>query len=325
MTPAKTIYTLEEVKAREIEKTKFYLESYIPVSGIVMLYGKFGTYKTPITFAMAKALAAGESLWGLQVMQASPVLYLEADSPEEVILERFKAIAEEGPAIELDVAFQFPGVNVVAAGRGIGSPIDKMFYHELFQAHKERDYKVVFVDALRGIHTLDDKESDAPHQVYSALTGLFPGATIVVIHHDRKSSAEETEDMRTESFSGSQAWINHATVGIKVAHHNRERGEISLHHTKSQASELRENLLLRVEDGFKVSALHQHTLQVVKEVLKAFNNKSVAEQDELIAKELRCSTRTATRRRLEYLAAEAHAKVKNTVAWQEVTEKKELN
>lgn len=303
MTATRTVLTADEVRIRELEEVKFFLESYIPESGIVLLYGKFGTYKTPVTFTMAKAVASGESLWGLQVTKASPVLYLEADSPSPVILARLKGILGEVEGLELDVAFQYPGVNIVAASRGIGTVIDKAYYHELWTAHKERNYKVVFVDALRGIHTLDDKESDTPHQVYSALTGLFPGAAIVIVHHDRKSGPDDTEDMQTESFSGSQAWINHATVGIKVAHHNRERSEVTLHHVKSQASELREKLVLRVTDGTKVEALHQKTVDSVAIVMTTYPHLSSAEQDELIARDLGCSTRTAKKRRVEYLRA----------------------
>lgn len=303
MIPFPSIYSAEEVRVRQVERTRFYLEPYIPAQGVVLVYGKFGTYKTPITFNMAVALARGEPLWGMNVAKAGPVLYLEADTPEEVILDRMQAIlkAHEGESLDLDIAFQFPGVNIVAGSRGVGSPKDKAFYNELFQTHRKRGYKVVFIDALRGVHTLDDKESDTPHQVYEAATGLFPGATIVMVHHDRKSQPEETEDMRTESFSGSQAWINHATVGLKITHHNRERSEVSLHHSKSQASELRETLVLRVEDGALVQAVEEVTWNAVKGVLKMIPQATSGEQDEEIAKILKCSTKTAKRRRVEYL------------------------
>lgn len=298
------VYSWSQVSQLPDEPSTFYLEHYIPTEGIVLLHGKYGTYKTPLTVCMAKAIALGEPLFGFETIQAAPILYIEMDSPRKVILPRLKDIGMEIPQGLADFAFCYPGFDIV---NKIKSQDNFVTYSTLAEAHASRGYKVVFIDALRPLHNLSAEDSETPTLVYRACAQLFPGAVVVLIHHDRKTkpspdvSGQEREEMDHESFSGSQAWANHATVAIKVEHANRKRREIRLVHHKSQAGPLQPPLLIRVAE--RANAFESGTQVKQAEVRKYLEalpaSISNHDKDLAIAEHFACSTRTAQRRRLE--------------------------
>lgn len=298
----KILLSWDETNLIESTEAKFFIDHYIPQEGIVLLYGKYGTYKTPLTVSLAKAIATGKDFLGLETKQAAPLLYVELDSPKRVILPRLKAIGLQGVAA--DFAFCFPGFDCVKPN---SSPWNSEVYATLAAAHKEKEYKVVFIDALRGVHNLPAEASETPHQVYRALSLLFPKAVILVIHHDRKTkfergiAPEAQDEMEQESFSGSQAWINHATVALKIAHHNKRHRQIVLSHVKSQASELQPPMMVQVTDGSLFSSVCKITLVGVQLVVEKLAPDSTArEKDRAVAEYFGVSERTARNHRIEY-------------------------
>lgn len=296
------VYTWDEVAKMPVVETKFYLEHYVPVEGIVLLYGKYGTYKTPLTVNIAKAIATGQPAFGLESSQASPLLFVELDTPRQVILPRLQLIdLKDVPA---DFAFCYPGFDVISP---TSTPWSSQVYCTLAKAHKEKGYKVVIVDALRGIHNLPAEDSSTPPQVYRNLALLFPKAVIMVIHHDRKTKFEkgigekDKEEMDHESFSGSQAWINHATVAIKIEHQNKKRKEVRLLHTKSQASELQPPIVLKVSEGSRFNLASEVNYEQLLAVWRELPvDSTTREKDEAVAQTYGFSVRTAQRRRLDY-------------------------
>jgi hypothetical protein len=283
-----------EVQALQNVQPRFHLFPYIPEDSITFLFGKYGTWKTPLSLQMAKAIATGKQLWGLDVVQATPILYVEADSPRNAILERMQLIHLPG---DLDICFCYPTANIVHPA---STQWDLEAIDALKRAHSAKNYKVVFIDALRGCHDLDDKLSETPHRVYAAAKALFPGSSIVFIHHERKIKQDDTDDMRDEGFSGSMAWVNHATVAVRVV----KVGNNLLHirHTKSQASDLQPPIQLLVQDdGCNFTTQQAATIHQVAPILQLTRQQSLSKHqtDKMIASQLGISIRTATRRRLE--------------------------
>lgn len=287
----KVVHPAPDVLNMTEDPVQFWIDPFVPHEGYVLLYGKFGTYKTPLTLAMANAIAQGKELWGLAVRQAK-VLYIEMDSPPKGILPRMKKALE--PSNNLDVAFAYPGFNLLNP-----SIADVPVINQLKEAHKTRGYNVVFIDALRGVHNLDDKESNTPHIVYRALSTTFPDSAIVMVHHDRKLKPDDNPEAMDESFSGSQAWANHATVAIRIHHTNKAKHEIHLTQTKSQVSEMHSALHLRVDDGVHILLKNKVMLQDVKQALDELKGMPLMEADKLIAMKLGVSKRTVQKLRHE--------------------------
>lgn len=282
----------------KVEPVQFWMESLIPKGGITILYGKFGTYKTPITINMGIAMAQGKELWGLSTTKAK-VLYIEADTPDNVLRPRIQStnFAIEG----FDFYWAYPGFNAVIP---TGSAYDLAIHTELVQAHTKESYDVIMVDSLRCIHNLDDTKSDAPPKIYQSVAKMFPGASLVFIHHDKKTpvfknaTEDEKAEIDIESFSGSQALVNHATVGIKIRHANKEKKLVQLVHAKSQASELISPLLLKVRDAIHVGLPDELNSDSYRKALTMVpRGLSLGEQDKKVAEFLGVSERTARRYR----------------------------
>lgn len=297
----RSLLTLDEVRGLVPDPVKFFIEPFIPQDGIVLLYGKYGTYKTPLTFNMAAAIALGKELWGLTV-QKGRVLYVEHDTPTNVVLERMQLIAAAYPRptpadVILDVAYLYPGLDIVRPFE----PSDKAAIDLLKETHKRRGYQVVFLDALRGLHSESDIGSEVVGKVYRGLARIFPGATVVLIHHDRKTIVDESDEMKDESFSGSQAWINHATVGVKVHHKSKRDNRIALRQTKSQASAIHPPMLLDLdEDGAIAKPTHVADIAEVDTLIAGLDPKmSKRSLDLAISEHFGISERTARKKRLE--------------------------
>ena len=289
------IYSAQEVLKLQATSHNFWIEPYIPEQGIVLCFGKYGTYKTPLTLSMARCISEGQDFLGLKV-RAGRVLYIEADTPRDVILERAQLTLAGIQSINLDISFDYPGFNILKPSDD--EEIARI--HALQEAHRIKCYNVVFIDSLRCLHSLSDKDSEVVVQVYRKLANMFPSATVVLVHHDRKTKSDDTVEMMDESFSGSQAWVNHATVGLKVAHHNKQKNEITLRHTKSQASELQAPLLIKVNDGATMATSRPGNLIEVQEVLTSLPPAlGPGDQDRAVAEVLGISHRTARRRRKE--------------------------
>src|SRR5215204_4221719 len=84
----------------------------------------------------------------------------------------------------------------------------------LIEARDKIDPEVVFINTLRKSHDLDDTTAIAPKLVYTFFQKMFPGASLVFVHHMRKSSQDPRAlDHEKEGFSGSNAWLNDVQCG----------------------------------------------------------------------------------------------------------------
>lgn len=296
-----------EVQQVNLPEVQFWVDPYIPKAGkdgaIVLLHGKWGTFKTPITLNLAKAMATGqEEIFGLKVMKAR-VLYVSADTSKEVIIPRMQKL---GVAVDdLDFMFCYPGLNILD-GDAQRDEVGLQYWTFLKRVHRENSYNVVFVDSLRAVHDRDDKESTTVHAVYRALHKLFYGATVFIIHHDKKAGPPNMLP-GDETFSGSQAWVNHATVGLKLSFLDQKQAHVQLEHTKSQASELVEPLKLKIRDGISAEALAEAKIHELEGFLERdfdlAGARTLADVDAGIAEHFGVSVRTARRRRTDLMLA----------------------
>ena len=299
----KWILSGDEVQTLPVPETRFYLESLIPEEGITLLHGKYGSYKTPLTLHMAKAMATGKELWGLASAHAR-VLYVEGDTPKNALLPRLQALNVSVPNI--DFAFVYPGIDVVNPHTPEWNK-DRVQY--LASAHAKQPYHVVVIDSLRASHQLPDKDSETPPKFYSALATLFPGASFLLVHHDRKTRAPEKyarvieEQLEDESFSGSQAWMNHATTGIHVKKHGRANKEwVTLHQHKSQAGKEMEDLDLKIEDGIHITQAVAMSAQQLHQAMQILKWRNLTELDKALAQHFGVSVQWAKKHRIQYEA-----------------------
>jgi hypothetical protein len=231
---------LEDLLAEPRKPTNWLIEPLIPTKGIVLLYGKSSIGKSPLTWKLSQVVSEGGDFFGFPVRQTGRVLYIDVDTPKEAVIPRLELLIPKPKQVYW--AFDNP-IDIV-------SPSIKLL--EAFKRMAgEIDPTLVVWNTLRKLHFLDDKDSAAPSRVYAAMMRYFPDATHFVSHHDKKSTI--TKDTKTdpdEAFSGSQAWLNDAQVGFHLVSTDKRKRKMKLVHTKSQVSEMIDDIDLQLsQDG----------------------------------------------------------------------------
>ncbi len=279
------------LSGKRYEDQPFLIDPYIPVDSIVFLFGATSTGKSPCSWEMARAIGGGTSFFGLPTRKGR-VLYIDCDSPERVAAERLQKVVNPPE----DVFFYFT------------SPlsIPNVSLEQLEEIARIRDEvrpDVVFINTLRKVHDLDDKDSKTPKIVYSWWISMFPNTSLVFIHHPRKAqTGQGVVEVKRETFSGSMAWLNDAQVGLMLQKYNAPdgRSNLRLYHVKSQATQLVKPLpLYLLDDGVSLDSPLYRDLYVTYETLHEFHEKGKGEVDKQVALRLGCSPATARRRREE--------------------------
>jgi len=270
----------------EISEPGFFIDPYIVRQGITLIWGKTSIGKSPLTWEMARAIGNGSDFFGLPA-QKGRVLYIEVDTPLGVVHDRVKKV----PSAQ-DVTFLF--------SNPFNLPLmDRREREELKAVRDIAQPDVVFFNTLRKMHSMDDREARVPRIVYGEMKELFPGATLVFVHHERKSSTDPRAQVYGgESFSGSGHWLNDAQSGLHLEKYSQGKANLMLYHKKSQASVLLKPLALTLErDGTRLtSPLYDELLQV-QTIMEARVEKG-QELDRLLMVMLGVSESTARRRRL---------------------------
>lgn len=286
-----SLLTWEELCVKKYPTTDFLIDPYIPRESIVFLWGGTSIGKSPLTWELARAIGTGKSFFGLPSRQGK-VLYLELDTPEPLVASR---LAKLPPAPNVSFLFLKP----------LGIP----FLHPeerdlLLETEALLKPDVVFINTLRKVHDMDDKDSKTPKVVYSTFQRLFPTSSLVFVHHMRKQSTDpHATSFAKESFSGSQHWLNDAQVGLHLSPFRGKRENLKLNHRKSQVSEKLRPLRLKLEkDGSSLTSPEFEELLSVYEIMNSATS-SGGKLDQEIAGLLTVSLSTARRRRE---AIEAH-------------------
>lgn len=227
MRDIRNLVSWEDFREVEFETPTFWIAPYVPTDGIVLLWGETSTGKSPVGWHMASAIGRGDNFFGLPARQGK-VLYLEVDTHQRQVHERVKLL--DAPP---NVDFLFlPPLSVPEV-----SPADQ----GLLERAAARDYDVVIINTLRKVHSMDDKDTKTPQIVYSYFQRLFPGASLIFVHHTRKANFDYKGGKIVadkESFSGANNWLNDAQVGLLLQKHEEPRKGINLilEHQKTQVS-----------------------------------------------------------------------------------------
>lgn len=286
-----TTQTWKALSTKVFAKVPFLLDPYIPKESITLLFGDTSIGKSPLTWEMARAIATGQSFFGLPTQQAR-VWYLEVDTPEIVLAPRLQ-VSVDPPS---NVWF-----TIIPGGMSVPT-ISRELMEELSAFYQEIEPEVVFINTLRKVHDLDDKDSKTPKIIYSWFQHLFPDAALVFVHHNRKAPVDpRLVENDKEAFSGSKHWLDDAQVGLHLGSwRSQSRAEnLRLYHVKSQVSETLKPLRLKLHDnGTTLTSPIYDELLWVYEQLNETPNIEKGELDNAMALRFGMGQSTAKRVRL---------------------------
>lgn len=286
-----SLLTWSELHKKEITEPEFLINPYIVKEGITLLWAATSVGKSPLSWNMAASIGTGSHFFGLPA-KAGKVLYIELDSPEAVLAARIRKLN-----VSPNVWF------LILKPLNIPNGVRDSELELLEEAQKEIKPDCVFINTLRKVHTLDDKDSATPITVYGWFQHLFPQAALVFIHHTKKSPTDPRQwEVDKESFSGSMHFLDDAQVGIQLQRYEEHRGKANLvlKHHKSQVSPLLKGLPLKLgEDGSTLSSpLFDEWYKIYDKIVTDGLPHVVNDFDEALSKELDLSVSTVRRRRV---------------------------
>lgn len=232
---------LDELLLEPKKPTFWLVEPFVAEKGITFLYGKPTIGKSPLTWKLAQVVSDGGDFFGFPARMTGPVLYIEVDTRKELVRERLERLQ---PRPRQAYWAFFNPFNILHPPTDIRQTLD--YYQQKLNP------VLVIWNTLRKVTTgIDLIDGDSASMVYSMMMRFFPNAGHFVNHHDKKSNfSKESRGDPDEAFSGSQAWLNDAQVGLHLLPVDKKLKKSRLEHTKSQLSELIEPLDLQLsEDG----------------------------------------------------------------------------
>lgn len=232
---------LRDVFSAFRDKPKWLIEPYLPAEGIVLLHGKFSLGKSPLIWKIAQCVSEGLDFFGAVPEHTGNVVYVEIDEPLIITKDRLSKLDPMPKNVHILGMKPFNITQLTLE--------DEEKFRDANDALKPA---VVLVNSLRKCHSLDDKDSATPSKVYGAWQEMFPKSCLVFVHHDKKSDVFEGTRVKAsdEDFSGSQAWINDAQIGLHLRSvgDSRRTRQVALEMTKSQLSALQDPLKLKLAD-----------------------------------------------------------------------------
>jgi AAA domain-containing protein len=282
------VYDLAELQALPKPQMVYVIEPIVPIPGVTLLHGRFGTGKTAILMTESVAVASGKPFLGLPTKQG-PVLVIEADMPDPGFRYRFWDLHQT-----LDP--KLPIKTVVTPGFDSLHPTFKTepLGQTLLKLNQEFKPVLVIVDTLRKTHRRDERESSTPVEVYDYWQSTFPESAIQIMAHDRKVTvnAKGTRTPDEENFSGHQGWLNDAQSALHIS--LTGQGTMKLEHTKSQVGELQKRLDVRLLPGGQGLELTSDTVQrSVDQIMRRMSGMPQSDINKAIANTLGVGERTA--------------------------------
>lgn len=278
----------KELLKRELPESVFWLDPYVPCNSIIVLFGRPTLGKTGIVWNIAQAIQTGQPIWGHPTQQTN-VLVLELDMPADLTQMRWK---DADPPFEPEFVTAFDPVSLDCTQflDGYSDERHRMVKSQLMELHEKYKFGLVCIDALREVVRGDLNPSGLPRRVYDAFHMVFPGASILFVHHEKKMQAGFSPDPLQMS-SGNMEFMNVAQIGLQF---HKVGKETYLSHLKTQASAKFAPLPLSIcDDGVHFTSPNEERNRVAMEVIANSEGMSMREIDKSIGKQLGVSDRTA--------------------------------
>lgn len=201
---------------REITTPPYIIEPFLPMGGLALLHGKRGIGKSFLGTTIMEAVCKGEPLFGVFPTVKGRVLYVQLDMTDSVFQDR---LCQAGDF------YRFEGWDVLV---GVANMMKANKTTDWVQKVHMKRPDLIIIDTLRKAHHWSENESDTPSKFLTKIRELFGAITIIMIHHDKKTS-ENGGVPQDEMFRGSGAWLDDMDLGLHIM---KKKGETWLEFSK---------------------------------------------------------------------------------------------
>jgi len=230
----------KDLKNYQQEEKEWIIDRLIPTKSVCILTGKRGTLKTFVTLAMSYAISSGESFLNEFDTQKGSVIYLDKENGIGIMKKR-TAMLKEG----LDIKDgDFPIGFICFSQLKIDKLGDVMSIEKIIEEHKPT---LLVIDTYR--RSIGFDENDAQKVSMLFVDTLRPiveknDVSILLIHHNRKSSGHGEVPDEMDELRGSSDLANYADIILKL---ERKGDNLILKQLKNRNAEEEKPIKIRCE------------------------------------------------------------------------------
>lgn len=217
---------------------------HIAPGRITLLCGYADVGKTVIAMSVALAVASGKSVWGVfKPARVGPVLHLNGEIGSYLARERYQRLTR-GMSIGFE---ELVRANTLRLATYPPVRLDDEDFEEKLRAACE-GVALVVIDSLRAFSGAIDENSK---EIGIALLMLArvseaTGATILVLHHNRKPSKDDDPEAAKMSISGNSSILGGSECAFVMQ--AKKRAPITVKHERSPLGKYMDDFGLRIED-----------------------------------------------------------------------------
>lgn len=221
---------LGEFMEAEAQETQFLVEDLIPRGGVAILAARPKVGKSLLAFNLAFALAEGKPFLGHETTKTKTlIVQLEDPSPE--IRKRLNTMAPECQS-------EFDHEIFIRAGSSLGN---EEAFKRLPEVIKQNDIGLVVIDPFVFFAGgLDENDAAKMGEFFGKIRKIAfdTGATILIVHHHRKSAGDGGEGIR-----GSSAILAAVDVALEL-HRDRQNETAATLKVTSRHARIEDKLIV---------------------------------------------------------------------------------
>lgn len=246
------VWTVTGFAEQDLGNQMFMVDPVLPLGGIMFVYAKRNTGKTPFGMSLMASVAGGEHFLDRFPTLRGRVCYIQADMPEVVHQDRVrKAFDWLRDADE--------NIRLVHCPNAIDVMQQGFPRQPWVQEIVEWQPDLVIVDSLKRVHTLPESDNDTPGLVYGRFKEVFGRSTFTFLHHDKKTQWKQDGKAikdPEESFRGASDWLDHADCGIHLTKERKKDAVMTVTWTKLRTCEHMDPFKIEIDpEAIVVTAL----------------------------------------------------------------------
>lgn len=213
------VYKSQSLQEQDLEEDPvLFKPNFLTKGDIHFIVGKAGIGKSYLATQLALRLKSGEDFLGMQPLEKQKVAYLCFEDTKSRFLRRVKSIGET-PEGEMHLFTNISAIGSIEKGKLEITPQGK----QLVKKVQESGCSTLVIDTYAQAFLLDDGDNGSAQKVGNFLKKSFPGMTILIIHHPRKTEEfKKVDEITIDTVRGASAIVGYARSVFYL--HKDERG-----------------------------------------------------------------------------------------------------
>lgn len=223
------IISAADILARQLPPEDWYIDRIIPTEGFVFLVGTESTGKSYQTLSLAESLTTGKPwLDVFEVKKQTKVLFIDKENTMRRTQKRLRGLKIEPNEKMFWLEYpQFFDLTDPESDDGFSE-----FAKIAVQKVKDEGIGTIVIDSFADIMTGNENAASDTQEFFDDMRQLFPGITIIVLHHENKPS-QGVSRTSSQKVRGSSNIMAQIVIGFRVAPLPKTTNEFSMEQIKS--------------------------------------------------------------------------------------------